>query len=1133
MKEGLREERARIMLFLHKCSTLSPGRVGLDLTLWLILWDRDDRHAVVVAAPFCPGLLAHRAQGAADQVPSLEMDVTPLHTMMDVFRRSTALRLAPPLLFGAAIFFLVLLPVDAVAQDGFDVTGTILSADDGTPLPGVNVVEVGTQNGTTTNSDGRFTLTVADSKASLQLSFVGFDTRTVPLRGRSELRLRMQPTTQALNEVVVTALGIEKETKAAGYAISEVDGAEVSDVQETNVVNALAGEIAGVTVSQPASGPTGARRVVIRGVTTFGNNQPLYVVDGIPIDNSNLGSASMWGGEDLGDGLFSLNPSDIKDVSVLKGAAAAALYGNRAQNGVILITTKKGRQGTGLGMSYNSTITFDGALPDFDDIQTQYGQGTTPTGALSGTAPRTVEEALDTGLLSWGEQLDGSQALNFDGQERAYRDHGDAVDNFYETGTTLTNSLSLTRGFENSSFRFSFSNQKNQGIIDESSYNKSNLTLSGQSTRIGEDILPSGWLDVSFKGTYTLEDVQNRSNLSDSPGNPNWVALLPHNVPLDALRPGVTDANAEKQFQSNPFVTNPFFATNQFFNNDERRRILGYARTTYHATDWLEVMGRVGTDFYTLRLADVEPVGTAFNPDGAITENEWRVRENNASLLVSVDERPITSWLSASGSVGGNRRWEESEQLNAFGDGFIVPGVRNVGNTKNQTPNIGIVSRKEVNSVYGTATLNVNDYLFIEGTGRNDWSSALPLDNNSFFYPSVSGSFVFSEAFSMPEWLDFGKVRASYAEVGSDLDPFQLNLRFNVLSTTVNGQPLGNVASNTVPPIGIEPSQKEEVEVGVDLRMFDRRLQIDATYYTNDNTNQILSAGISGASGFGSRIINAGLIENQGVELLLKTIPYRTDDGTAEWGLDLNFAVNENEVAELTEDITQFRLPFGQSRTRDAFVEVVEGREFGTITGTTYERDDQGSIVHENGLPVVGSVEPLGNNAPDWTAGITNRFSYQNFTVKALLDFRIGGEIYSGTNARLTRNGLHEMTLQGREEGITGEGVTRSGAPNDERVSAQSYFGRVADIAEEFVYDASFVKLREVRFGYRLPARWTNAIRAESVSLSAVGRNLWLIHDEVPNVDPESNINSTNAQGLEFFGVPPSRSYGFSLGIQF
>jgi len=1014
------------------------------------------------------------------------------------------------------------------------VEGTVLDAEEGGPLPGVNIVEVGTQTGTSTNSEGEFSLDVSSPDVSLQFSFVGFQTRTVPLQGRAELTVRLQPTAQALEEVVVTALGIEKQTKAAGYSVSQVSGAEVSDVQETNIANTLAGEVAGVNVSQPASGATGARRVVIRGVTTFGDNQPLYVVDGIPIDNSNLGAASLWGGEDLGDGLFSLNPSDVKDVSVLKGAAAAALYGNRAQNGVILITTKKGREaGTGLGLSYSSTLTFEEALPGFDDIQTQYGQGTTPSGSFAGVAPRTAEEALDTGLQSWGEELDGSQVLNFDGQERAYRNQGDAIDNFYETGTTLTNNVSITRGFENSSFRFSFSNQKNQGIVDESSFNKSNLTLSGQSTEIGEDILPGGWLDVSFKSTYALEDVQNRSNLSDSPGNPNWVALLPQNVPLGALQPGFKEDGSELQFQSNPFITNPFFSTNRFFNEDERRRFIGFARTTYHLTDWLDVMGRVGTDFYTFRLTNVEPFGTAFNPDGAITETEWRVRENNANFLISVDELSVTPWLSVSGSFGGNRRWEEREQLNAFGDGFVVPGVRNVSNTKNQTPNFGINSRKEVNSFYGTTTLNINDYLFIEGTGRNDWSSALPLENNSFFYPSVSGSFVFSEVFDTPSWFDFGKIRASYAEVGSDLDPFQLDLRFSVLPTTVNGQSLGSVTSTTVPPVGIEPSEKEEIELGFNVRTFNNRLQLDFTYYTNDNTKQILSAGVSGASGFDSRVINAGLVENEGVELLVNTIPYRSNQGNMEWGVDFNFAFNDNEVAELTEDISQFRLPFGQSRTRDAFVEVIEGREFGTITGTTYARDDEGNVIHRDGLPVVGEVEPLGNNSPDWTAGLTNRFSYHNLTVKALLDFRIGGEIYSGTNARLTRNGLHEMTLQGREEGIVGEGVTPNGEENDVRVSSQAYFNRVADIAEEFVYDATFIKLRELRVGYRLPSRWANVMSAQSINLSAVGRNLWLIHDEVPNIDPSSNLNATNSQGLEFFGVPPTRSFGVNLNIQF
>ncbi|RMH65253.1 MAG: SusC/RagA family TonB-linked outer membrane protein [Bacteroidetes bacterium] len=1038
---------------------------------------------------------------------------------------------------------LLLLTPHLAAAQGFDVRGVVRSAANNEPLPGVNIVEVGTQNGTTTDADGTFALTVAGPNASLRASFVGFVPQTIALNGRSELTILLEEDTELLDEVVVTAFGIERQERALGFAVSEVSGEALREANETNVANALAGKVAGVLVQKPATGPAGSSRVIIRGPSSLGeDSQPLYVVDGVPIDNTTLGAAGMWGGSDGGDGISSINPDDIESMSVLKGPAAAALYGTRAKNGVILITTKRAQTGGGLGVEFSSNTTFEDVLVT-TDWQDQYGQGT------RGEKPETAEEARTTNLSAWGAPLDGSMVINWDGVQRPYSLIEDRLNRFYETGLTTTNSLALTASSQTAAVRLGFSHLENNGISPNSGLSRTSFTLRG-TANLGKR------LSADAKLNFVREDVQNRPRLSDSPGNANYTIyqLAPNVDPLPMRgtqeTPGTDEEGRELAVTGSIFAQNPYFAAYNITSGDEDRRLIGFASLTYRFTDWLSLMGRFGGDTYTTRRTNITAWGTGYNPLGNMSEQEFRITEINTDFLLQA-QRNLTDAVGLSANFGGNILYRQREDLTLGGSGgFNIPTLHVVTNQANPTVGYGY-NEKQINSLYGSAELSYNDYLFLTLTGRNDWSSTLPIDNNSYFYPSVSASFVFSDAFAMPSWLTFGKLRASWAEVGGDTDPYQLFLTYS-LSGSHMGRPRGAVAQSQIPLANLKPSSTVGVEAGFDLRFFDNRIGTDFTVYSQTASDQILSTTISNASGFNSQVINAGEIKNTGVELLLTTTPVRTADWR--WDLDFNVSRNINEVVELIEGQTSLIL--AESRRRGNFVTADVGEPYGTIKGQKYLRQNvptkvdpntgetvpdpcnaTGPIVHDaDGLPMsTGDLCVLGNGTPDVIGGISNTVRYRNFTLSALLDMRFGGEIYSYTNSQGYASGLHKATLQGREQGyLVGEGVDQDGNPNTVQANPQDYFGRIASqIGEEFVYDASFVKLRELQLSYRLPSRLLARTPITVATVSVIGRNLWLIHSNVDNVDPESTFrNDQQGIGLEHSGVPQTRSLGFSINVR-
>ena len=807
------------------------------------------------------------------------------------------------------------------------VSGRVTSSDDGSALPGVNILIQGTTTGTTSDVDGNYKLSVPSGGATLVFSFVGYENLVVETGGRSSINVQLISDVSQLDEIVVAAFGLEREKKALGYAVTEVSGKSISEARENSVVNSLAGRVAGVVVSSPATGPAASSRVVIRGNSSItGNNQPLYVIDGVPVDNSNLGAAGMWGGKDLGDGISSLNPDDIESMSVLKGPTAAALYGSRAQNGVILITTKRGKAGEGIGVEINSNIVFeDPLITEYEEYQYQFGAGT------GGEAPTTVDEAIQFNRgNSWGAPINGQSVIFYDGVNRPYTAQRDNIKDFYETGRTFTNTVALTGGTADANFRFSASYLDNEGLVPESGLERYTFNLRG-SANLSEKL----YTDVKLN--YIQETADNRPSLSDTPENPGLV--LPELAPtlsINLLRNYEDESGAEIPWNSSIFRTNPYWGVFEQSNLDTKNRLLGFALLRYNFTDWLSLQVRTGTDQYTLRQTDIDGFGTSYVPLGRITERSYDVKERNHDFLLQFD-KSINEDFSVSASFGGNHRTQISEILRVSGNDFFTADFQDITNTASQSTESRVLGRREVNSLYGYVQVGYKNMLFLEVTGRNDWSSTLtnPMDpdgsDNSFFYPSANLSFTFTDAFDM-NWgpLSFGKVRVSAARVGNDSeDAFVQLLTYSLSQPPFNGQGLGQIGTDRIPNSGLIPEENNAIEFGADLRFLNNRIGLDFAWYRQRAENLIIPVNVSQTSGFNSSIVNAGELENKGFEFLLTGTPIQAPSGFR-WDVGINFSKNDNEVLSLREPVD--RLTIGTARSF-VTVEARIGEPYGAIVG--------------------------------------------------------------------------------------------------------------------------------------------------------------------------------------------------------
>ncbi|GAB2587349.1 SusC/RagA family TonB-linked outer membrane protein [Spirosoma areae] len=1076
--------------------------------------------------------------------------------MKSILRRSfyASLRL---LVLGALLSKTILVQ----AQDR-RVTGRVLSGKDQQPIPGVNILIKNSQTGTTTDANGNFALNVWDN-ATLVVSAIGFQGQEIAVGNQSQVNVTLKEGDQNLNEVVVTALGIKKEAKTLGYATATLGAEQISVNRQPNFMNALQGKMAGVQISSLGTGPAGTSKIRIRGQSSFsGQNSPLIVINGVPIDNTNFSLSTGNTGSDAsvanrdfnnsdgGDGLSSINPDDIEQMTVLKGATAAALYGSRAKDGVIMVTTKTKGTSQGIGVQYNTNLTIEQPL-DFTDFQYEYGQG---EGGVRPTAANPT-----SGVWSWGEKFAGQSQVLFGGITVPYQPVRNRINTFYRQGMNWTNTVQLSSAGEKGGFNLSLSNLDSKGITPNNTYTRRTINL-------GFNYNLTSKLNVTGTINYSNEINKNPPQLAQQDfSTPTVVYTMANSMPFDVMEANKYDANGDEfvwsRFRNR---TNPYFTMAQKFENIDRDRIFGNIAIKYNFTDWLYVQGRLGQDYWSRNQVYNFPTGAASLPaapagfvNGRMVSESRQFREVNADFLIGANR--TFGKIGVNVTAGGNQLYRRSDVNSILATNFVVRDLYNPQNAQLKDPTYNL-NKRTVNSLYGQLEVSYNDYLFINATTRNDWFSTLAPGSRSVLYPSVTGSFVFSQVFNaLPGWLSFGKLRAAYAEVGSDTDvgPYSNSLFYGVNGNLFQGQPLGFITSNTVPNTTLKPMRVAETEVGIELKFLNNRLGIDLAYYNKITSDQIVAAQVSDASSYINTLINSGESRSRGLELLLTGSPVKSNNFS--WDVSFNAAYNQTELLRLLDDdngigdrdYNKDGLPASIVTGSGVFVgelRQVVGQPLGLLYGFPLLRNAQGQLVHTaGGLPQRSPTQvSFGSALPKWFGGLTNTFNYRGVGLSFLIDYKLGNKMISGTNRNLIRHGLHQMTLVGRGSAdnlMVGEGVVigsdgkaaTSTAPNTARVSYQTYYETlVAGIAEPTVYDAGFVKLRQVTLGFDFTKLLPKTLFIKGLRISAVANNVAMLKKWVPNIDPEQfGYSSDNISGLEATGLPTTRSIGFNLNARF
>ncbi len=1013
----------------------------------------------------------------------------------------------------------LLLHVVVIAQR--QLNGIVRDASTSEGLPSATVKIQGRNILATTNAEGAFTLNAPQGAFALEVSFIGYGTKTVNVGANdNDLIIALNATEAELTQVVVTALGISKEARKLGYAVTKVEGDLLNQARETNVALSLAGRVPGLNVSGANGGPGSTARLNIRGVTSFsGSSQPLIVINGVPMDNTQRGQSGEWGGADMGDGIQNINPDDIESMTVLKGSTASALYGARAANGVILITTKSGRKGA-VSVEYNLNYAIDEAI-DNTDKQYVYGQGS------QGKRPTDVASATLTGIYGWGERMDGAPTIQFDGKTYPYSPVEDNIKEFYRRGPSVTNTVSVGGGSEGSAFRLSLSYLDNKSILRNSGIRRITSNLSANQKVTDK-------LSVGLTANYIEQRDKNRPQLSDAPLNANYgIAFLAPNVDQEALKPGYNAAanGAEMQYNDDIFKTNPWFVVNQYQNNVDRKRLIAAVTPRYDFTDWLFLQGRLGYDIITDDYFQITPWGTAYSAErrgGLSRSSKRQISELNADFLAGA-RRTLATDLDLDLNVGGSIRKRKDEEKGTNGNRFIIPYLYTPSNLQT-TSFIYRFAELETHSLYYTADFTYKNFLTLGTTGRNDWFSTLPADNNSIFTPSVYTSFIFSELLDLPI-ISYGKLRASYAETsGEPANPYTTS-QYYTLSQPINGIPRGSFSS-TLPNFFLKPYRLKEFEVGTELKLFENRLGLDFAYFHRHTLNEIIAAQQSVATGFTSSFLNLGKTKNTGVEVQLTGSPVRTSDFN--WTATFNFTKVKNLVEEI-DGVSKF-INTGTYRPLNGNIAIVKGYPISQIMAYDYLRDAKGDIVvGSNGIPLRGELKPFGSGLADIFGGLNNDFSYKGINLSFLFDYKFGNKILSATNHYYYIDGLHQATLEGRETGVVADGVMEDGSRNTINVPAYTYYpGLIRNISAINVYDGSFIKLRQVTLGYQFAGSMLGNLPFRSITLSLVGRNLATILKHTDNIDPESAFSAdVRYAGTEGGALPATRTYGVNLNFAF
>lgn len=1057
---------------------------------------------------------------------------------------------------------------NAVAQSQ-GITIKVTSADDGEPVVGAAVVIQDSKVGGVTDVDGQLTISrlpVAAKK--LTISYIGMKSQTVTIKG-DVVNVVLQPNATDLNEVVVTAMGVTRQKKALGYATQEISSDQLTTGKDNNILNSLSGKLAGVRITN-TQGDVGSSRIVIRGETSIaGENQPLFIVDGIPVDNSQLNSRGV--GRDFKNAIADLNPEDIQSMSVLKGPNAAALYGARAAHGAIIITTKNGKGQKGLGVTghVSTQVSFAANLPEFQNL---YGQGAGGRFSYVDGKGAGVNDGVDE---SWGPRLDAGLLIpQFDSPVDAngnrtatpWVSNPNNVNDFFRTGFTSNYGVAIAKSDDKYQFRISYNNEHQKSIVPGASTNKTNFTLN-------TDYKLAKWVSVGATANYILYSAPSLPGSAMASGS----NARSNSTMLQFLWFGrqVNTASLKEDYSRNwnsSYYSNPYW--NAYYNtqSQDRHRLIGDFHLAFHLLDGLDLRLRTSTDWYNDKRKSKVKWGTSGTPYGNYSEENYTVQENNTEAVLTYQKQISQDW-NVDALVGFNVRNKKYEYNYQAAPRLAVPDLYTLTNSRDQLTSSNDFYRLRQYGVYASATVNYKNWVYLSLTGRNDWSSTLPVGNNSYFYPSVTASVLLNEALGFTSrQVNYLKLRGGWSQVGADADPYQLANVYDI-QTAFNGNPM-LTASTTGKNPNLKPEQTNSTEIGLEGAFFDNRLHLDFSYYQTDSKNQILSLATSAASRYTSQVRNAGHIRNRGYEVQLGIVPIRK--AGFEWRADINYSSNRSKVIKLDDEglITSYQL---YSSGIQILAQV--GESYGTLFGSSYTRDDKGNVVVDaNGLPKISSTSKvLGHFQPDWQGGITNTFRYKRFTFSFLVDASFGGKIFSNTNKTGIYTGVLASTLPGRDaehgglwyyknggvneqiaapqyttsadglyyaningeqtrvyqDGIIVNGVTESGEKNNTVVSAENYYHRLYSIAEANVFSASYVKLREVSFTYQLPVSLARKLSLQDISVALTARNLWIIHKDAPNIDPEVAITSGNAQGVEAYSLPTTRQIGLNLTVKF
>jgi len=1029
------------------------------------------------------------------------------------------------------------------------VNGTVRS-NTGTPLSGVSVRVVGGK-ATLTSNLGNFSLP-AKVGDTLNFNYIGYQTTQIVLTSlTTSLNVQMEQVSGELGEVVVTALGISKEKKSLGYSVQEVKSEQLNTTQTPNLVNDLSGKIAGVRVTN-SQGDMGSSRIIIRGETSIsGNNQPLFIVDGVAVDNSQLGAG---GSRDYSNAIADLNAEDIASISVLKGPNAAALYGSRAAHGVIIIKTKTGKKKKGLGITLNSNNTFSSLLV-LPEYQNTFGQGGNGQFSYVDGNGGGLNDNVDE---SWGPRMQGQLIPQFgsDGQAVPFIAHPDNVRDFFQTGFSTYNSVSIADAGDKYSYRLGFNDGHQTGVIPNSKLNKRNISLN-TTFKITDK------LSLSAVANYLITAAPNLPGIGGKRATSTMLQFtwFGRQVDMQSLKDSYFSTGSPDNW-NNAYYPNPYFGAYENTVEQRRDRLIGDIGLTYEIMHGLTAHFHSGTDYYNDRRKLKIAYGTSGTPFGSYEEIGYTINENNTEATLNFD-RNLNNDFSLNILAGGNIRNKTYEENDQKAPRLAVGGIYTLNNSRDPLISSNYYSRLKVYSLYGSAQLGFRNYAFVNVTARNDWSSTLPADNLSYFYPSFNGTLVFTDLFKVKsDVLSYGKIRGGWAEVGADTDPYQL---FNTYNFSLFGSNPLLTTSGVQMNANFKSESTNSTELGLDLGFFHSRATLDISLYNTNSFNQILKVDITPTTGYTQQLLNAGKINNKGLEIALGVTAVKNQD--INWNMGVNFAMNRSQVKYLDEagELENYKLG------SDGTVQVVAavGKPYGTIIGTAYQRDDQGSImISASGLPQTDpTLHTLGHFTPDWNGGFSNTLRYKNWGLTFLIDASIGGSIYSGTNSTGQYTGVLASTLPGRgaefgglsyyfpnddknqlpvaangnapngeklyDDGIIAKGKTSDGSTNQQIIPASLYYKTISSVDEQYVYDASYVKFRELNLRYNLPEAWLSKIGIESASVALVGRNLFFIYKKAPNIDPETAFSTGNGQGLEDLTLPTSRSYGINLTVQF